>query len=159
MVNNKDFGKRIQKVMDYYGISASSFADYMGVGRSSISHILSGRNKPSLDFVMKIVDAYNDIELQWLLYGKGTFPKSEDVIVKEKKTISELPFDTQETSTLITNTKQDLFSQSTSEKKDIKHPTPSSHENVSRISSEDEIDRIVIFYRDGTFTSHQMKKS
>ncbi|WP_271767657.1 helix-turn-helix domain-containing protein [Aquimarina algiphila] len=159
MVNNKDFGKRIQKVMDYYGVSASSFADYMGVGRSSISHILSGRNKPSLDFVMKIVDAYSDVELQWLLYGKGTFPKSENTIVEEKKTILEPPTDTQETSTPIIDTEQDLFSQSSSEKENVQQNI-SSPEKVSRvISSEGEINRIVIFYKDGTFTSYQMKKS
>ncbi len=158
MVNNKDFGKRIQKIMDHYGVSASSFADYMGVGRSSISHILSGRNKPSLDFVMKIVDAYNDVELQWLLYGKGTFPKSKDIVVEEK-VVSEFPVNKQETSTSIINTEQDLFSQSSSEKENTQEDI-SPLENVSKISSsEDEIDRIVIFYKDGTFTSHQMKKS
>jgi bacteriophage CI repressor len=45
--------------------------------RSSISHLLSERNKPSLDFVLKITEKYPEIDLYWLLYGKGSFPKEE----------------------------------------------------------------------------------
>ncbi len=159
MVNNKDFGKRIEKIMDYHAVSASSFADYMGVGRSSISHILSGRNKPSLDFVMKIVDAYTDVDLQWLLYGKGTFPKSENVSVEKKIPLSDTSSISQSASAPTTISKQDLFSQSSPEEKIAAANTPPL-EKISRIiSTENEIDRIVIFYADGTFSSYQMKKS
>lgn len=159
MVNNKDFGKRIQKIMDYHAVSASSFADYMGVGRSSISHILSGRNKPSLDFVMKIVDAYTDVDLQWLLYGKGTFPKSEHISVEKKIPLSDTSTISQSTSAPTTISKQDLFSQSSPEEK-IAAPNTLPLEKISRvISAENEIDRIVIFYTDGTFSSYHMKKS
>ena len=77
MINSDEFSKRLQKVMDYYGDSASSFAENIGVQRSSISHILSGRNKPSLDFVMKILSFYKEVELYWLLNGKGHFPSKE----------------------------------------------------------------------------------
>ena len=63
--------------MNYYDLNASALADSLGVLRSSISHLLSERNKPSLDFVLKIVDKYPEVDLYWLLYGKGTFPKEE----------------------------------------------------------------------------------
>ena len=53
MINSKDFTDRLKKMMEHYQISASMFADKVGVQRSSISHILSGRNKPSLDFILK----------------------------------------------------------------------------------------------------------
>ena len=58
MINTEDFIKRLQKVIDYYGESASSFAEKIGVQRSSISHILSGRNKPSLDFILKSISLF-----------------------------------------------------------------------------------------------------
>ena len=61
--------------MEYHQLSASLFADKIGVQRSSISHILSGRNKPSLDFVLKITDNFKDVDIEWLLNGKGEFPK------------------------------------------------------------------------------------
>lgn len=159
MVNNRDFGKRIQKIMDHYAVSASSFADYMGVGRSSISHILSGRNKPSLDFVMKIIEAYTDVDLQWLLYGKGTFPKSENSIVEEKNTLAEPPTVLPSTSTPTTISEQDLFSQSVPEKLNVPDSSSPIEKKLQVISHDHQIDRIVIFYADGTFNSYQMKKS
>ncbi|WP_439131048.1 helix-turn-helix transcriptional regulator [Polaribacter sp.] len=83
MLNSTAFSKRIKLLMEYYELSAASFADKIAVQRSSISHILSGRNKPSLDFVLKITANFNEVDMEWLLNGKGNFPK------KEVKSISE----------------------------------------------------------------------
>lgn len=74
MVNSSDFVYRVNKIMNYYQLSSSSFADRIKVQRSSISHLLSGRNKPSLDFVLKVVKEFDTVDLYWLLNGKGTFP-------------------------------------------------------------------------------------
>lgn len=68
--------KRIEQVIDHYGLSVSAFADELGVQRSSISHLLNGRNKPSLDFVLKLITAYPEVGLDWLLKGEGNFPPS-----------------------------------------------------------------------------------
>lgn len=123
MINIEDFTNRLQKVMDFYGESASSFAEKIGVQRSSISHILSGRNKPSLDFVLKVLSSFPEVELYWLLNGKGVFP-SEDENLNEN-----LQIDTQ---TL----------------KDVKiAPT--------HISNDKSIERIVIFYKDGSFKNFE----
>lgn len=77
MFSQQDFIARLQRIMDYYDLNASALADSLGVLRSSISHLLSERNKPSLDFVLKIIDKYSEVDLYWLLYGKGSFPKEE----------------------------------------------------------------------------------
>ena len=77
MINTTDFTKRLQRVMEYYQISASGFADKIGVQRSSISHILSGRNKPSLEFIMKVLSSFPEVDLYWLLNGKGDFPNQD----------------------------------------------------------------------------------
>ncbi|MEW7280272.1 helix-turn-helix transcriptional regulator [Aquimarina sp. 2201CG1-2-11] len=164
MVNSADFGKRIQKIMNHYAISAAAFADYMGVGRSSISHILSGRNKPSLDFVMKIVDAYKEVDLQWLLYGKGTFPRSENV----QKTTHSIPTPTQEMPTVSDTAQlaneQDLFSNTPKFQQELTdtidiQSIKENEDSKQVIKTNQEIDRIVIFYADGTFNSYEMKKS
>ena len=90
MINSKDFTKRLQQIIDFYSLSASSFADKIGVQRSSISHILSGRNNPSLDFVMKVLSYFPEVDLYWLLNGKGIFPKEinattqKDDLAKQK---------------------------------------------------------------------------
>ena len=82
MVNSQEFGQRIKKIQEYYQLSASGLADTLGIQRSTISHILSGRNKPSLDFVMKVLHSYPDVELYWLLNGKGAFPKNVEKHLK-----------------------------------------------------------------------------
>ena len=76
MVNISEFTSRLKKIMDFHQLSASMFADKVGVQRSSISHILSGRNKPSLDFVLKVTSEFSDVDMYWLLNGKGSFPKN-----------------------------------------------------------------------------------
>ena len=74
MINTKDFTERLIKIMQYHGLSASAFADRVGVQRSSISHLLSERNKPSLDFVMKLVSHFKEVDLNWLVTGFGSYP-------------------------------------------------------------------------------------
>jgi len=62
---------RISKIIKEKNLSSARFADEIGVQRSSISHVLSGRNKPSLEFIQKILKTYPDIDINWLLTGKG----------------------------------------------------------------------------------------
>jgi transcriptional regulator with XRE-family HTH domain len=82
MINTKDFSNRLKQLMEHHELTASSFADKISVQRSSISHILSGRNKPSLDFILKVTTEFKDVDIQWLLNGIGVFPMTK--ILKEK---------------------------------------------------------------------------
>ena len=122
MVNNLEFAERLKKVMEYYNLTATALADSIAIQRSSISHLLSGRNKPSLDFVMKVLEKYPTVELYWLLNGKGEFPKTIE------KANPPTPSLNQENSAIY---------------------------SVSENSSENsEIDKIVIFYKNGSFKSY-----
>jgi len=71
MINTTEFNSRLEIILKHYGLSASVFAEKISVQRSSISHILSGRNKPSLDFIDKVLQVFPEIDLVWLLSGKG----------------------------------------------------------------------------------------
>lgn len=62
---------RIQKIIEYAELTASEFADEIGVQRSNISHIISERNKPSLDFLIKIKERFPEIKWEWLIEGQG----------------------------------------------------------------------------------------
>ncbi|WP_055437290.1 helix-turn-helix domain-containing protein [Lacinutrix algicola] len=143
MINNQEFTKRLKKVIDYYGESASSFAEKIGVQRSSISHILSGRNKPSLEFVLKVLSSFPEVELYWLMNGKGKFPFEKD---SEQKV---------EVKPKVEN--QNLFSKAETEiKTEIeKRPTDNSEMKQIVSNSKKEIDRIVIFYKDGSFSNFE----
>ena len=61
---------RITQILEDQQLSSSAFADTIGVQRSSISHVLSGRNKPSLEFILKTVRAFPAYSTDWLLFGK-----------------------------------------------------------------------------------------
>ncbi len=63
--------ERVKKVMEMEQLTSSQFADEINLQRSSLSHVLSGRNKPSLDFVMKIKIRFSEINLDWLVFGTG----------------------------------------------------------------------------------------
>ena len=156
MVNTDDFIKRLEVILDYYSLNASSFADKIGVQRSSLSHLLSGRNKPSLDFILKILDVFPDVDLYWILNGKGTFPKSEiksETMVAPPTTI----IDKQIAETKIEKN-ADLFTGELPNKKsqvDEKLATNFLNtQNLALQKNSSEIDRIVIFYKNGTFKTY-----
>ena len=62
---------RIQKIIDEKGISLNAFAQEIGVNRSTISHILTGRNKPSVEVLQKILKRFPSLSPDWLLLGNG----------------------------------------------------------------------------------------
>ena len=77
----KNFTNRLLEILETKSLSASQFAEKIGVQRSSVSHILSGRNKPSLDFIIKINSVFSNISLEWLINGK----KTNDLSGEEKE--------------------------------------------------------------------------
>ena len=62
---------RLKKILKNQSINASEFAKKINVQRSSISHILNGRNKPSLEIVTKICKEFPEIDIEWLIFGKN----------------------------------------------------------------------------------------
>jgi transcriptional regulator with XRE-family HTH domain len=84
--------ERILSVLKYKDKTPAQFADEIGVQRSSISHLVSGRNKPSLEFVIKILQCYQEINPEWLLTGSGPMIKNK-VPVTLREVIKEEPAD------------------------------------------------------------------
>jgi transcriptional regulator with XRE-family HTH domain len=68
---------RILEFLKAENKSSAQFAEEIGVQPSGISHILSGRNNPSLDFVIKMLEKYPNISSDWLLFGKGNMYKEQ----------------------------------------------------------------------------------
>lgn len=156
MVNTDDFIKRLEIILDYYSLNASSFADKIGVQRSSLSHLLSGRNKPSLDFILKIMDVFPEVDLYWILNGKGTFPKSE--IENEINFAPPTPIVINPIEETKIEKQPDLFSEKISNAKNqMEENLPNLFSNskiASSVKTDGEIDRIVIFYANGTFKTY-----
>lgn len=153
MLNTDDFVKRLEQVFEYYGLSGASFADKIGIQRSSLSHLLSGRNKPSLEFVMKIVSVLPEVNFEWILNGKGNFPKSsvvekpvQDVQQHVAPTLS-FPDDISEKEILLPKYDSVEVSEKVIQNESLNYNT-SSEKGIT-------ISQIVIFYNDGTFSNYK----
>lgn len=134
---------RLRRLLETEKLSSSAFADIIGVQRSSISHILSGRNKPSLDFIEKLLNKFQNINSEWLILGKGAmyieikdnslFTKSEnDNIIKVPEVVTQ--------TSEVTN----VNSGDTPIRK-------AENEKFKEISKINRIVKIVNFYSDNTF--------
>ena len=74
MIKHSEIIDRVKKIISANGLTSSSFADKIGVPRSSISHVLSGRNNPSLDLIIKILQSFDGISANYLLSGDVLTP-------------------------------------------------------------------------------------
>lgn len=152
MVNLEDFIKRLELILDYYSLSASGFADKIGVQRSSLSHLLSGRNKPSLDFILKIITLFPEVDLYWILNGKGSFPKN--ISQNSNKADSEK---TIANPNIEPKVQEDLFSEVGSISENKVTPKIVLPESAPLSSNSDKIEKIVIFYTNGKFMEYNPK--
>lgn len=170
-----DFTDRITKVIEYSKLSPAEFAEEINVQRSSISHIISGRNKPSLDFITKIKTAFPDIEWDWLINGQGEMLISEKVIepiIEEKPEIvekkkSSLPdlfslindenFGLTESEDKLEKTKprESDISKPISEKNILADSQPLENLDKKQQNLSKKIKRIVFFFQDGTFETYE----
>ena len=126
MLNSESLITRIKELMEQHELNASSFAEMIGVQRSSISHILSGRNNPSLEFLTKIEAAFDEVSFEWLLKGE------------ENKARISTP----------SPTRSEISSGNESVKIDQKRT-----EELLPPRSKDDIMKIVHYYADGSFDS------
>jgi transcriptional regulator with XRE-family HTH domain len=152
MVNTEDFIKRLEIILDYYSLSASSFADKIGVQRSSLSHLLSGRNKPSLDFILKILDVFPDVDLYWILNGKGFFPKN---ISENENRIEEQFKHNTPPPTIKESIPENLFSDIPKSGNTNSSEIKKTDLSISpKMNASEEVEKIIVFYKNGTFKSY-----
>lgn len=84
--------ERIEHIVEMYGLTPSQFADKTGIPRASVSHILGGRNKPSLEVLQKVWVAFPEINANWLMLGVGDAPQrriSEPTEAEERTPLHE----------------------------------------------------------------------
>ena len=84
--------EKLQLLMNAENLTGSKLAEYLGIQPSSISHILGGRNKPSLDFVQKILQRYPRINPDWLLLDSDEMYRADSSPASSVATSAELQF-------------------------------------------------------------------
>lgn len=145
--------KRLQQFLSAENISQSQFADKIGVTKASVSHILSGRNKPGFEFIESMADCYPNLNLDWLIGGKGRMYKNSDH--DQMAMLSQVPekrlsptIDTSD-GRLFESQEPDLFPQEPEVSDNKPQPerlSPSGPEQVPA-----RITKILVFYDNGTF--------
>lgn len=124
---------RINLLLKAKNISARQFAEEIGIQPSGMSHILSGRNNPSLDFVMKVMTRWPEININWLMFGKGEmYVPQYPTSTEQENTPPPSDNDSQNK-----NIEYDLFSQPISEITnrvviDDKSDTPNPHNQIKK---------------------------
>lgn len=129
---------RIRAIIRKENLTSSAFAEKIGVQRSSISHILSGRNNPSLDFILKIIENFQGASADWLLFGRGeyhAYAASDDNESDKKIKIEE----------------RDKINKEINAQRTIKNPEVK-HLQLNHKS----LQRVLLIYDDGTFEHYVM---
>ena len=132
---------RIAHIIRAKNLTAAEFADRLGIQPSNVSHLLSGRNNPSLDFVRKLKETFPEYNLDWIVLGKGPMTVSEPLVV--------------------TSPPAEAHSVESEEQEDTLNPPVESHsspENRSIVSEESLISfpqsglkQLILVYPDNTF--------
>ncbi len=151
--------ERLQELIQAKAISPKKLAEIINVQPSAISHILSGRNKPSFELLGRLLTAFPDINPTWLILGKGNIytkpivqgqTTNSKVLEKRSKDLFEdfllepLPLSKNDEPNLASENSQ-INSQS-----DLTSQLPNS-------SNQEEIDRVILFFKNGTFISYSSK--
>lgn len=165
------FVNRLAFLLENLDYTASAFADKIGVQRSSLSHLLSGRNKPSLDFIMKINEAFPEISLTWILKGKGNYLESQNTtsitkIVQQPTTTIAPPIDPITGHIIIDSNEKSTSNSNVISKQNQPQVTPESNlkNNSESILNQlpfqidSNVDQIVVFYKDGTFRQYKPRQ-
>lgn len=129
---------RIAHIMRAKNLKASDFATLLGIQPSAVSHILAGRNNPSLEFVKKIKETFPEYNLDWIVFGTGPMTLSEPFRDSFKEALENTVSDGEDSSVDVdpTPTKPDV-------------PSPSAFPLSNLINSD--IKSIIVLYNDGTF--------
>jgi transcriptional regulator with XRE-family HTH domain len=122
---------RLKELMTQLSISAAELADKIGVQRSSISHILNGRNLPSSQFIERLLNSYPEVDARWLITGKGGIFRS-DSHSKPGEPV-----------------KADII-----HSEEIKPAKASQCEIPPVVNREKKIERVLFFYQDRSFSEY-----
>lgn len=146
--------KRLQQFLTVENITQSQFAERIGVAKASVSHILAGRNRPGFDFIESMANCYPNLNLEWLITGKGKMFKGQESQppvqeISQPSDNAKSPARMEAGGQLFDSHEPNLFSEST-EEADTKPQTASVSPSAPK-PEQPRIKKILIFYDNGTF--------
>ena len=148
---------RIEKVMESEGLNATQFASEIGIKSPTLSHILNGRNNPSLDVLKRILERYRTISSDWLILGVGQMYRG----IKQPQTLSLFEENEENKSKPMSyegNKPQNSGSEKITKEEKIEKISEEVIHSVtnSQISSK-QVKKIIVYYDDNTFQEFEGK--
>ena len=130
-----EINNRLRLILDKEGLTSSQFAKIIGFRPSSISHILSGRNKPGFDFIQEILKKFDNINPEWLILGRGEMYGTGDKVIMDDK--------------------EPVVRESIRTSKVESEPDPLPYVSDVKIKTDGKvIVKVLVFYSDQTFTEY-----
>ena len=147
--------ERLRRFMSAEAMNSTQLANELNIQASGISHILSGRNKPSYDFVTKLLTKFPNLNPDWLILGKGPMHRDEIRPSKKDTTIASIVETPQPSPSPTSHTDEQpsLFDDANRNEEydnvaemELSHIVENPNKNTNK-----KIERIVILYSDGSF--------
>ena len=138
----EEIGQRLKQILNDVGLNTAAFAEKVGIQRSSLSHLFSGRNKPSVDLLLKVKKQFPETDLEWLITGEKK-RKSPKASIENQESIENEP------KKEVTNvTSQGVSIDNQGVKANVL--------NVDAgIKKTKDIERVILFYTDGSFKEYK----
>lgn len=138
---------RLQQFLNAENMTQSELADRIGVARASVSHILAGRNKPSIEMIQKLSESFPALNLDWFINGNGKMYKSDSSSV----------YSVQSTAPSQERSLFDIESEERSVQSQVSNPTASTpkasttYKELQQCRNQRNVVRVLVFFDDGTF--------
>lgn len=142
--------ERLVQLMQVKQLNAAKLADLLGIQRSGLSHILSGRNKPGYDFIQKILLKFPDLNADWLILGTGNMLKSS---VNPIQDIFSVNHEVNKSASVVNSEDAPVYNTVSKPEKPI-NLDKFTNVNRSRNTENKQLVRIVLFYSDKSFSEY-----
>lgn len=145
----ESFSERIAQILKHYKLQPKELAEKCGVQRSAISHLINGRNRPSVSFLSTLSDVYPELDTRWLLHGKGEMFTNVSTLSNESESSSKYTVGDESTK----STSDTAVTGNTQVHKST--PLPTRTQKEQEPNSAKTIERVIVCYSDGTFSTYE----
>ncbi|MCQ2198280.1 MAG: helix-turn-helix transcriptional regulator [Paludibacteraceae bacterium] len=153
--------------MDSANLSPTTFANKIDIQPAQVSHITSGRNKPSLDIVDKILRAFPGLRYEWLVRGEGSMYNTPKTTEYSQPALFELDDDTKTKAEVVTEAEAQAPYYKKGHQEDGKteetdgnaqKKAPETEPSSTPVSAEKQVKKVIVLYTDNTFSEYEMKR-
>ncbi len=146
---------RISHILRAKNLTATQFAELMQIQPSNVSHLLSGRNKPSLDFLIKLKEVFPEYNYEWIILGKKPITTNDSNIISKESIIDKVEMTqhnetVEDTENVIVSKSHDLDTND--------NPVDSLIPKITNNSSSSSLKQIIYVYDDHTFEVYNVRK-